>query len=277
MSVAILNGQENFTAEASAPSLSDVLLESLETESLPSVLTKETAAPLLEQWNGVLQDRDAEARVAWALENFKQQVVLSSSFGAQSAVSLHMAVVQWPEIPVVLVDTGYLFPETYKFIDELTERLSLNLKVYRSKISPAWQEARYGNLWENGIEGIEKYNYLNKVEPMNRAMEELNPRAWLAGLRRQQASSRRELEVVGFQRGRFKVHPIIDWTDRDIYLYLKKHDLPYHPLWDEGYVSIGDVHTTRKLSEVGSEEETRFFGLKRECGLHEDKPVSFEI
>lgn len=258
-------------SEADAPSFSRNVL--MEDAPAPKGQIQEQ----LDEWNAYLQMLSPEARVRWALGEFEKQVVLSSSFGAQSAVSLHMAVQEWAEIPVVLVDTGYLFPETYQFIDQLTERLKLNLKIYRSKISPAWQETRYGNLWEQGIEGIERYNFINKVEPMSRAMEELNPRAWIAGLRRQQSSSRSDLDIVGFQRGRFKVHPIIDWSDRDIWVYLKKHDLPYHPLWNEGYVSIGDVHTTRKLTEAGSEEATRFFGLKRECGLHEDKPASYEI
>jgi phosphoadenosine phosphosulfate reductase len=66
-----------------------------------------------------------------------------------------------------------------------------------------------------------------------------------------------------------KVHPIIDWSDRDVYQYLTRHELPYHPLWSEGYVSIGDTHTTHRLTEGMTEEDTRFFGLKRECGLHE--------
>ena len=64
------------------------------------------------------------------------------------------------------------------------------------------------------------------------------------------------------------MHPIFDWNDRQVFEYMKQYDLPYHPLWDQGYVSIGDWHTTRPLHEAGSEEETRFFGLKRECGLH---------
>jgi phosphoadenosine phosphosulfate reductase len=75
--------------------------------------------------------------------------------------------------------------------------------------------------------------------------------------------------VLVEQNGRIKVHPIIDWTDRNVGRYLAEHDLPYHPLWEQGYVSIGDVHTTRPLGEGMTEEETRFFGLKRECGLHE--------
>ncbi|VED06902.1 phosphoadenosine phosphosulfate reductase [Escherichia coli] len=86
-------------------------------------------------------------------------------------MSLHLVNQIHPDIPVILTDTGYLFPETYRFIDELTDKLKLNLKVYRATESAAWQEARYGKLWEQGVEGIEKYNDINKVEPMNRGAE----------------------------------------------------------------------------------------------------------
>lgn len=223
----------------------------------------------LEQANRALESLSAEERVAWALHFAPKEAVLSSSFGAQAAVCLHMVTRQQPDIPVILIDTGYLFKETYRFIDELTERLRLNLKIYRAELSPAWQEARYGKLWEQGLEGIELYNRINKVEPMQRALKDLNAKVWLAGLRRQQASSRRNLQVLVPRNERLKVHPVIDWTDRDVYRYLSKHRLPYHPLWHQGYVSIGDTHTTRRLADGMSEEETRFFGLKRECGLHE--------
>ncbi|MBE2293662.1 MAG: phosphoadenylyl-sulfate reductase [Phycisphaerales bacterium] len=223
----------------------------------------------LEGTNQELATVGAEQRVAWALENFPGRVVLTSSFGAQSAVCLHMVTRQQPDIPVVLVDTGYLFPETYRFIDELSERLSLNISIYRAELSAAWQEARYGKLWEQGVEGIERYNRFNKVEPMQRALKDLSAAAWISGLRRQQAKSRQNLEVLLWRNGRCKVHPLIDWTDRDVYRYLSQYNLPYHPLWHQGYVSIGDTHTTRRLLDGMTEEETRFFGLKRECGLHE--------
>ena len=222
-----------------------------------------------------LEWRSAEERVRWAFERHPGKVVLSSSFGAQAAVSLHLVTKENPEVPVVLVDTGYLFPETYQFIDQLQERLNLNLKIYRSEMSPAWQEARYGKLWEKGIEGIEKYNQINKVEPMERAMADLAPDVWIAGLRRQQSSTRKDLPVLAKQKDRIKLHPILDWTDKDVFDYLKRYNLPYHPLWTEGYVSIGDWHTSQKLTDGMSEEETRFFGLKRECGIHED--VDFVI
>lgn len=223
----------------------------------------------LDTMNRELEIQSAEQRVAWALENFPSRIVMTSSFGAQSAVCLHLVTQQCPDIPVVLVDTGYLFPETYQFIDELSERLSLNLHIYRAQHSPAWQEARYGKLWEQGLDGIERYNHLNKVEPMQRALHDLGAEAWISGLRRQQAKSRQHLEVLLWRNGRCKIHPMIDWTDRDIYRYLSKHGLPYHPLWEQGYVSIGDVHTTRRLVDGMNPEDTRFFGLKRECGLHE--------
>jgi phosphoadenosine phosphosulfate reductase len=225
-------------------------------------------APMRDEVNADLERMPAEQRVRWTLDHLPGAFALSSSFGAQAAVSLHMVTRALPSIPVILVDTGYLFPETYRFIDDLVERLELNLKVYQPAISPAWLEARHGRLWEKGIEGIEHYNSLRKGEPMRRAMAELGVETWFAGLRRQQSRSRSLIEPLEHREGRWKVHPIFDWSDRQVFDYLRQHDLPYHPLWHEGYVSIGDWHTTRSLAEAGDAEATRFFGLKRECGLH---------
>jgi phosphoadenosine phosphosulfate reductase len=219
--------------------------------------------------NRALTSLDAVHRVERALEILPGAHVLASSFGAQAAVMLHLVTRIEPTIPVVLIDTGYLFPDTYRFVDDLTERLGLNLKVFRSDASPAWQETRFGRLWEQGLNGIERYNRLNKKEPMERALAELGGETWFSGLRRAQSDSRAGIEPIEFRRGRYKVHPLFDWTDRDIGRYLTEHQLPYHPLWQQGYLSIGDWHTTRSLSEAGSVEGLRFFGLKRECGLHE--------
>ncbi|QKJ88435.1 Phosphoadenosine phosphosulfate reductase [Paramixta manurensis] len=234
-----------------------------------NALPKVERVMALAEINTQLEKLSAQQRVAWALEHLPGEFVLSSSFGIQAAVSLHLVTRQRPDIPVILTDTGYLFPETYQFIDALTEQLNLNLKVFRAEHSPAWQEARYGKLWEQGVEGIERYNQLNKVEPMNRALETLGAQSWFAGLRRDQSGSRANLPVLAVQRGVFKILPIIDWDNRQVYQYLQQNGLSYHPLWDEGYLSVGDTHTTRKWEPGMAEEETRFFGLKRECGLHE--------
>jgi len=219
--------------------------------------------------NAELALRDARARVRWALEQFGDGLVLSTSFGVQSALMLHLVTREAPKIPVVFVDTGYLFAETYRFAEELTERLGLNLKVYTPRMTAARQEALYGKRWEAGRVELEAYGRDNKVEPMNRALVELGATAWLSGLRRAQASTRENLNVVEKQKRIYKVHPVIDWSDKDVYYYLKEHDLPFHPLWEQGYVSVGDWHSTRRLEPGMSAEQTRFNGVKRECGLHE--------
>ncbi|MCS6714629.1 phosphoadenylyl-sulfate reductase [Proteus terrae] len=223
----------------------------------------------LSEINQQLEQLSAIERVTWALEHLPKAYVLSSSFGIQAAVCLHLITRQYPEIPVILTDTGYLFPETYQFIDTLTQQLQLNLKIYRAEISSSWQEVRYGKLWLEGIDGIERYNQINKVEPMERALKALQAQTWFAGLRRQQAKSREHLPVLSIAKGIFKFLPIVDWGNKQVYQYLKENNLPYHPLWEQGYLSVGDTHTTRKWEDGMSEEETRFFGLKRECGLHE--------
>jgi phosphoadenosine phosphosulfate reductase len=228
-----------------------------------------TRAVALERCNAIFASLSPEKRIEWAYEHLPGQHALSSSFGAQAAVSLHLVTQVDPNIPVILVDTGYLFPETYRFIDELTARLRLNLKVYRAAASPAWQEARHGQRWLQGVDGLNAYNEENKVEPMRRALRELNVVTWFAGLRRKQSESRSGIPFLDWAGGRWKVHPIADWNDREVHFYLKKHQLPYHPLWEKGYLSIGDHHSTRPIHEVSTLEQTRFFGLQRECGIHE--------
>ncbi|MEX9880800.1 phosphoadenosine phosphosulfate reductase [Providencia rettgeri] len=233
-------------------------------------LDKPQQVAYLAEFNSQLEAMNALQRVEWAVEYLPTEFVLSSSFGIQAALTLHMVTQIVPNIPVILTDTGYLFPETYQFIEVLTDKLNLNLQVYRAKQSPAWQEALYGQLWTQGLDGIERYNQLNKVEPMERALHELQAQTWFSGLRREQSASRANLSVLGIGKGIFKVFPVIDWNNKQVYEYLTKYDLPYHPLWEQGYLSVGDTHTTRKWEEGMNEEDTRFFGLKRECGLHEN-------
>jgi len=234
----------------------------------PDLISAAESPRALAELNDWLAARDAGERVRWALDTLPGAHALSSSFGAQSAAILHLVTREHAAIPVVLIDTGYLFPETYRFVDELTAKLGLNLKVYRPQIGVAWMEARFGKLWEQGIAGIDRYNRLRKVEPMQRALGDIGARTWIAGLRRSQATTRSAIDFLELRDGRWKFHPIADWTDRDVWKYLQSNNLPFHPLWEQGYISIGDVHTTRAWQPGMREEDTRFFGLKRECGLH---------
>ncbi len=217
-----------------------------------------------------LTNKTASQIVQWAKNKFPNGLVMSTSFGIQSAVMLHLVTQVIPDIPVIWIDTGYFPPETYRFAEELTLKLSLNLHIYQSDLSPARMEALYGKLWqENDLEALNRYDYLRKVEPMNRALKELNATATLAGLRRDQTDFRSSLETVNLQGEQYKILPILSWSSKDIYYYLQEHKLPYHPLFDRGYVTVGDWHSSRPLMASDTNERaSRFRGIKQECGLH---------
>ena len=224
----------------------------------------------LEVINQQLQDSTAPQIIEYAAQTFGNGLVMSTSFGIQSAVMLHLATRIIPDIPVIWIDTGYLPPETYRFAEQLTEQLKLNLKVYQSSISPARMEALYGRLWDqNDVEAFNRYDQMRKVEPMQRALGELQATAWLAGLRSDQTDHRKSLDIVNRQGELYKLLPILRWTAKDVYEYLQAYDLPYHPFFDLGYTTVGDWHSSRPLTlEDEHERNTRFQGLKQECGLH---------
>lgn len=212
----------------------------------------------------------AECLIRWAANRHGERLVMSTSFGIQSAALLHLATRRVPNLPVVWVDTGYLPDETYRFAEALTDRLGLNLHVAQAAHTPARMEALHGQLFASDLAtDRDRYDQLRKVEPMQRTLDALGATGWLAGLRADQTDHRRTLPVVGEQWGREKILPLLDWTTRDLHAYLKQHDLPYHPLFEQGYATVGDWHSSRPL-ELGDEHErdTRFGSSKQECGLH---------
>lgn len=218
--------------------------------------------------NRDLEGATAEEIVRWAAGSFPGRLAMSSSFGAQSAVMLHLVSQHAPGTPVIFIDTGYLFEETYRFVAELTERFDLDVRVYAPRLTAAYQEALYGKLWEQGEEGIRRYLQINKVEPMKRALDELAPLAWLAGVRADQTEHRNGLRPVDTQDGRVKVHPILSWSASDVDDYMERHQLPYHPLYDQGYRSLGDWHSTLPTLPDQDPRDGRILGKKRECGIH---------
>ena len=218
--------------------------------------------------NRQLADCGAEDIVQWARGQFGHQLVMTTSFGAQAAVMLHLVTQIVPDIPVIWIDTGFNFPETYHFADALTKQLRLNLKVYQSPLSPARMVARHGRIWEQGRRGLEVYDQIRKIEPQKRAMKELGVSAWLTGPRRTQTGFRQTLRYVEPLNRIFKIHPILEWTAQQVHAYLKSHGLAYHPLVDRGYSSIGDWHSTNPVTGGLDDRQGRFRGLKQECGLH---------
>lgn len=218
--------------------------------------------------NKSLGEGAAEHLLHWTRDTFGNEVVLTSSFGAESALMLHLVSQVMPGLRVVFIDTGYLFPETYRFAEELRERFSIDLRVYAPQMTAARQEALYGKRWEGNKEELQAYHQLNKVEPMDRALRELAPNAWIAGLRRHQTAFRQSLAPVELHRGVYKVHPILNWSEDDVARYMREHELPYHPLYRRGYRSIGDEHSTFPTLEGEDPRAGRNLGEHKECGIH---------
>lgn len=225
-----------------------------------------------------MQSRKAGERIAWLYEQYGDRVVASTSFGLQAAVMLHLISKYAPKIPVVFVDTGYLFKETYEYIEQLREKLNVDLRTYVPQLTAARQEALYGKLWEGDEAAQQKYAVLNKIEPMNRALQDIGADIWLSGVRRSQSSTRKDRSFAEKQTKTTKVYPILDWADAQVNAYFAMNDLPRHPLEAEGYQTMGDWHSTQPVAEGEDAESSRFNGQKYECGLHLDSGMQdFQI
>ncbi len=222
----------------------------------------------LDEINERLADADALEVIRWAAETFGERVVMSSSFGGQSALMLHLVTRVIPRIPVVFLDTGYLFPETYQFAEAMRERFDLRVEAYNPRMTAARQEALFGRLWDGDEDDLHRYHQINKIEPMQRALRELSAQAWIAGLRGDQTEFRSGLHKVELQDGVYKVHPILDWSKDDVEAYMEEHELPLHPLYVWGYKSIGDTHSTVPVEPDEDDRAGRRLGEKRECGIH---------
>ncbi len=212
-----------------------------------------------------------EQRLAWAYKQFGDKFVLTTSFGIQSAVLLHMlhTLKGGNKIPVIWIDTGYLPAETYCYAEELSKKFSLNLKVIQSPISPARMEALYGKLWEtNSVKDFEKYHLIRKVMPLEEALNNYKVQCWASGVRGGQTEHRRSMTVLDMIRGRISLRPLIEWTHKDVFYYMQENNLPQHPLFEKGYSTVGDWHSSSPDGNDKQGRQTRFGGLKQECGIH---------
>lgn len=219
----------------------------------------------------------AGERIALLRQRFGGNLVASTSFGLQSAIMLHLLREHAPDVPVIFIDTGFLFPETYQYAEQLTKQLDLDIRTYQPTISAARIQALWGNLWENGPEGAARYATLTKIEPMNRALCEIGSDVWISGLRRTQSATRADRSFAEKQKKTLKVYPIIDWADVQVDIYMRQHNLPPHPLAADGYVTMGDWHSTSP-ADKNDAEASRFNGQKYECGLHlESNSPDFQI
>jgi phosphoadenosine phosphosulfate reductase len=243
----------------------------------------------LQQLNDYLSPLSLQERLNyWIYEQQPQHKVISvTSLGSTGMVLLdvmaQMNVLSL--ITVVTIDTLHLFPETYQFYDTVQEHYpELDLRVYTPKVpgsaTPTRQafDAYFGgdDLYRTDPE---KYAYHSKVEPLQRALDELQAHVWFTGRRRDQGDERSQLKFVEWEESdkedaserpkRLKVNLMADWTYEQVWSYLHEHDVPYNPLHDRGYKSIGDTMTTRAVASTAAERSGRFVGLNQtECGMH---------
>jgi phosphoadenosine phosphosulfate reductase len=204
--------------------------------------------------------------IQWAIEIFRPDVALTSSFGADSAALIHMALQVDPAINIRTVDTGLLFPETYQFIEELRGRFNLNLSVFKTTLDVERFKREHAHL---PIGHPEFCCSEYKVEAMQRALEGL--RCWITGISRSEAPTRAKTPFVEIlTTGLVKVAPLAAWTDKDIQAYMTKHQLPYHPLLSQGYASIGCWPCTQRPVDPKNPRSGRWAGQdKTECGIHD--------
>jgi len=218
-----------------------------------------------------LEKLSAQDQLQWGFEQFDENFVLTTSFGIQSAVLLHMTLgLKSNKKPkVIWIDTGYLPKETYEYAEELTKLFELNLVVAQSPISPGRMEALYGRLWETGEQkDLEKYHQIRKVEPLEKAFSDLNVHCWASGVRKGQTKNREGMSNIDFIRERLTLRPLLNWTKKEIFYYMQKNRLPQHPLFEKGYSTVGDWHSSEAENTNSKGRSTRFGGLSEECGIH---------
>ena len=206
--------------------------------------------------------------IRWAVETFHPHAALTSSFGTDSAALLHMAVQVEPAISVRTVDTGFLFPETLQHMERLKRLLRLHMTVFRTTLD----DATIAKLTRQHATAPIDDRYCcgqYKREAMERALAGVT--CWMTGLMREEAVSRRATPIVEvLSNGITKVAPIAAWSAKQIHAYMQEHHLPYHPLWAQGYTSIGCALHTQKPVDPNDPRSGRWAGTgKTECGIHD--------
>ncbi len=198
-------------------------------------------------------------------EEFPGDLVLSSSFGADSAVLLHMAAEIDPGLPVLFLDTDRHFFQTIQYRDDLARRLGLtNVVVLKADASEAAVEDGKNTLWRSNPDACCD---LRKVRPLNREMEKWG--GWISGRKRHQSATRAHLPIVEFDGRHFKINPLATWTQSDIDAYFINHDLPPHPLIEQGFPSIGCFTCTKPVASGEDARSGRWAGTEKvECGIH---------
>jgi len=209
-------------------------------------------------------DRDARRVLRWARDLLGEGLMMTTSFQKGGMVLLHMVRDQLPDLPVFFLDTGFHFQETLDFAEKIRRDWGIHLVYQRGQLFGESFQAKHGDLFETNPNLC---CHLNKVEPQNEILARYQ--GWITAIRRDQASTRAEADVLEILDGpKLKVQPLALWSREQVSAYLKEHQVPLHPLYAQGYQSIGCGPCTQPSSDATNERAGRWGGKKIECGLH---------
>jgi len=218
-----------------------------------------------------LEEASPQEILIEAFNEFGDGVAIATGFGVEGAALIDMAVQINPRPNIFFLDTGFLFPETYELRRRMEDRYQIEIRAVQTAITPEVQDEMFGpRLWSRDPDLCCR---LRKLEPLKEALHNLD--AWITAIRREQTPARATARAAewDFRWQRVKINPLVRWTKRDVWDYIAKHDVPYNPLHDAGYPSIGCTHCTRAVGAGESERAGRWAGhVKIECGLHGDAP-----
>jgi len=208
-----------------------------------------------------------EQVLSWAFKRFRNEIAISSAFGAEGMVLIDMASRVHRDFRLFTLDTEFLFPETCHLMDKIESRYGIKIERVYSLLSPEKQQRIHGpDLWSRDPD---RCCELRKVEPLRRKLSEL--RAWITSIRRDQTSARASAQKIEWDTKfrLLKVNPIADWNSQQVWNYIRAHHVPYNPLHDQNYPSIGCTHCTRAIRQGEDPRAGRWPGFaKTECGLH---------
>ena len=233
--------------------------------------TRESIHLNIDKHNKKFKDMTPKEILLWGHNNFDNHFAITTSFGIQSSVILHMVrkCSLQKKIKIFWIDTGYLPSETYKYAERLINDLSLEIEVLQSELSPARMECLHGKLWEtNKSSDLDKYHEIRKIKPLENALNKHQIYCWASGVRSEQTDNRNKMKFVDMIRERLSLRPLLNWKNKDIFYYMKENQLPSHPLFLKGYSTVGDWHSSSPDSINNEGRSTRFRGMKQECGIH---------
>ena len=224
-------------------------------------------------WKSGFEGESSEEVLLWAWQEFKPRIAFASSLGLEDQVLTDMIAHLIPELPIFTLDTGRLFQESYDLLEQTESRYGLKIRVCQPLGTEVEEMVnQHGvNLFRRSVELRKHCCFIRKVQPLKRALSGL--KAWICGLRRGQANSRSGLQVVEWDEtnGLVKISPLADWDDADVESYVRSHNVPYNPLHDQGFLSIGCACCTRAVREGEDLRAGRWWwesSEHKECGLH---------